>query len=67
MRTCLQCTKKSLIIPNFLISCFSTLYDYGEKDFNEFILKLGKGVMCYKYIDLWNRFNKKPLPSNEIF
>ena len=39
--------------------------DYCKNDFDESILKLRKGVMCYEYIDLWNIFNGKSLPLIE--
>ena len=66
--TSLQCTRKPLlIIPNFLRSIFSILYHYWRKDFDEFILKLKKGVMSFKDIDSWNRFNEKSLAPIEKF
>ena len=64
--TYLQNTKKSLIaILNYLVSHFYALCDYCKNDFDESILKLRKGVICYEYIDLWNIFNRKSLPLIE--
>ena len=31
---------------------------YWKKDIEKFILSLGKGVMCYEYFDLWDKFDE---------
>ena len=46
--------------------CSST-YEFCDKDLNKFVMLLRKGVYPYEYIDEWNKFNEKSIPSKESF
>ena len=50
-----------------LIKRFASTYEFCNKDLNKFILLLRKGVYPYEYMDNWERFNEKSLPSKESF
>ena len=50
-----------------LIKRFASTYEFCNKDLNEFILLLRKGVYPYEYMDNWERFNETSLPSKEFF
>ena len=43
---------------NELINKFSSLYDFCNKDINNFMLLSRKGVCPYEYMDIWKRFNE---------
>ena len=47
------------------IKRFENTYEFCERDINEFILLLRKGVYPYEYMDSWERFNEKLLPDQE--
>lgn len=36
-------------------------------DFEKIMVLLRKGVLCYRYIDSWEKFNEKPLLTKENF
>ena len=38
-----------------------------KKDLEKFIILLRKGVICYTYIDSWEKYNETSLPANEKF
>ena len=46
---------------------FFNPYKFSNDDKNKFILLLGKGAHPYKYMDDWEKFNKKSLPEKEDF
>ena len=46
---------------------FSNTYEFCDKDLNKFIMLLRKGVYPYKYMDGWDKFNEKIIPSEESF
>ena len=50
-----------------LIKKFKNTYSFYNNDINEFVLLLRKGVYPYEYMDSWERFNEKLLPSKEDF
>ena len=50
-----------------LIERFASMYEFCNKDLNKFILLLRKGVYPYEYMDNWERFDEKLLPSKESF
>ena len=47
------------------IKRFENTYEFCERDINEFILLLRKGVYPYEYMDSWERFNEELLPDQE--
>ena len=46
---------------------FKNTYSFCNNDLNKFILLLRKGVYPYEYMDSWERFNEKSLPSEKEF
>ena len=50
-----------------LIKKFKNTYSFCNNDLNKFTLLLGKGVCPYEYMDSWEKFNEKSLPSKEEF
>ena len=46
---------------------FTNTYKVWDNDLNKFLILLRKGVYPYEYIDEWNKFNEKVLPSKESF
>ena len=50
-----------------MIKKFKNTYSFCDNDLNKFILLLRKGVYPYEYLDSWEKFNEKPLPSKKIF
>ena len=50
-----------------LIKKFKNTYSFCNSDLNKFILLLRKGVYPYEYMDSWEKFNEKSLPSKEDF
>ena len=50
-----------------LIERFASTYKFCNNDINKFIMLLRKGVYPYEYMDGWNRFNEKSIPSKESF
>ena len=50
-----------------LIKKFKNTYSFCNNDLNKFILLLRKGVYPYEYMDSWEKFNEKSLPSKEDF
>ena len=50
-----------------LIKKFENTYSFCNNDNNKFVLLLRKGVYPYEYMDSWEKFNEKLLPSKEEF
>ena len=50
-----------------LIKKFKNTYSFCNNDLNKFISLLRKGVYPCEYMDSWERFNEKSLPSKEDF
>ena len=50
-----------------LLERFSNTYEFCGNDLNRFLILLRKGVYPYEYMDGWNKFNEKVLPSKESF
>ena len=46
---------------------FANTYKFCDNDLNKFLILLRKGVYPYEYMDEWNKFNEKVLPSKESF
>ena len=46
---------------------FSNTYEFCDNDLNKFVMLLRKGVYPYEYIDGWDKFNEKIIPSKESF
>ena len=46
---------------------FANTYKFCNNDINKFIMLLRKGVYPYEYIDGWDKFNEKIIPSKELF
>ena len=43
------------------------MYEFCGYDMNKFITLLRKSVYPYEYLDEWNKFDEKELPSKESF
>ena len=50
-----------------LLERFANTYKFCDNDLNKFIMLLRKGVYPYEYIDEWDNFNQKIIPSKESF
>ena len=50
-----------------LIKKFKNTYSFCDNDLNKFVLLLRKGVYPYEYMDSWEKFNEKSLPSKKMF
>ena len=46
---------------------FSNTYEFCDNDLNKFVMLLRKGVYPYEYIDGWDKFTEKIIPSKESF
>ena len=46
---------------------FSNTYEFCDNDLNKFVMLLRKSVYPYEYIDGWDKFNEKIIPSKESF
>ena len=46
---------------------FANTYKFCDNDLNKLLILLRKGVYPYEYMDDWNKFNEKVLPSKESF
>ena len=46
---------------------FANTYNFYDNDLNKFLILLRKGVYPYEYMDEWNKFNEKVIPSKESF
>ena len=65
---CLDCKKNyEKEINKELVERFSNTYGFCDKDLNKFVMLLRKGVYPYEYMDGWDKFNEKIIPSKESF
>ena len=65
---CVDCKKEyKKDINKKLKERFSNVYEFCGYDMNKFITLLRKGVYPYEYMDEWNKFDEKELPSKESF
>ena len=65
---CIDCGKKyKKGFNKKLLERFSNTYKFCGNDLNKFLILLRKGVYPYEYMDGWDKFNKKVLPSKESF
>ena len=46
---------------------FSSTYKFYNNDLNKFVMLLRKGAYPYEYMDGWDKFNEKSIPSKESF
>ena len=52
---------------NELIKRFASTYEFCNNGLNKFVFLLRKGVYPYEYMDNWERFSEKLLPSKKDF
>ena len=52
---------------NKLIKRFASTYEFCNNGLNKFVFLLRKGVYPYEYMDNWERFSEKLLPSKKDF
>ena len=65
---CFECKKNyEKEINKELVERFSNTYEFCDKDLNKFVMLLRKGVYPYEYMDGWDKFNEKIIPSKESF
>ena len=65
---CIDCEKEyEKEFNKELLKRFSNTYEFCDNDLNKFLILLRKGVYLYEYMDEWNKFNEKVLPSKESF
>ena len=65
---CFNCKKNYKKETNKeLVERFSSTCKCCNNDLNKFVMLLRKGVYPYKYMDGWDKFNEKLIPSKESF
>ena len=65
---CLNCNKNyKKEINKELVERFSNTYNFCNNDINKFVMLLRKDVYPYDYMDRWDKFNEKLIPSKESF
>ena len=65
---CIDCKKEyEKEFNKELIERFANTYKLCNNDINKCIMLLRKGVDPYEYIDGWDKFNEKIIPSKESF
>ena len=65
---CVDCKKEyKKDLKKKLIERFSNVYEFCGYDMNKFMILLRKGVYPYEYMDEWDKFNEKELPSKASF
>ena len=65
---CIDCEKEyEKEINKELVERFANTYKFCNNDINKFIILLRKGAYPYEYMDGWNKFNEKIIPSKESF
>ena len=50
-----------------LVERFSNTYEFCDNNLNKFVMLLRKGVYPYEYMDGWDKFNEKSIPSKKSF
>ena len=64
---CIDCEKEyEKEFNKELIERFANTYKFCDNDLNKFVMFLRKGVYPYEYIDGWDKFNEKIIPSKEL-
>ena len=58
---CLKCDKKIAISSEHHISRVHDLFVFCEKDLEQFVSSLRRGIKCYGYIDSWVKLKRKNL------
>ena len=65
---CIDCEKEyEKEFNKKLVERFTNTYKFCDNDLNKFLILLRKGAYPYEYVDEWNKFNEKVLPSKESF
>ena len=65
---CIDCEKEyEKEFNKELIERFANTIKFCNNNINKFIMLLRKGVYPYEYIDAWDKFNEKIIPSKESF
>ena len=65
---CIDCEKEyEKEFNKELIERFANTYKFCDNDLDKFIMLLRKGVYPYEYIDRWDKFNEKIIPSKYLF
>ena len=65
---CFYCKKNyKKEINKELLERFASTYKFCNNDLNKFVMLLRKGVYPYEYMDGWDTFNEKSIPSKESF
>ena len=65
---CVDCKKEyKKEFNKKLIERFSNVHEFCDYDINKFMILLRKGVYPYEYMDEWNKFDEKELPSKGSF
>ena len=65
---CIDCEKEyEKEINKEVVERFANTYKFCNNDINKFIMLLRKGVYPYEYMDGWDKFNEKIIPSEELF
>ena len=65
---CIDCEKEyEKEINKELVERFANTYKFCNNDINKFIMLLRKGAYPYEYMDGWDKFNEKIIPSKELF
>ena len=68
MFRCFECKKSyKKDFNKELIKRFANICEFCNKDINQFILLLRKGIYPYEYMDSWERFDETLLPKKEDF
>ena len=64
---CIDCEKEYEKETNKeLIERFANTHKFCNNNINKFIMLLRKGVYPYEYMDGWDKFNEKIIPSKEL-
>ena len=65
---CIDCEKEyEKEFNKELLERFANTYTFCGNDINKFVMLLRNGVYPYEYIDGWDKFNEKIIPSKESF
>ena len=65
---CIDCEKEyEKEFNKELVERFANTYKFCDNDLDKFVMLLRKGVYPYEYIDGWDKFNEKIIPSKDSF